>query len=218
MGFLDLFKKGKNIQSNQPEIVEEPFNIKYGINKNGKLQVEFYDKNAAFKQFYDTTRLIIDDKAVTLAGEEVQNCKVSWYGENDCCELNKQTGEFESPKAGNYKEVLAQIDLELLKNDKNYCYAVMKGLLDQKRVERYLETGLQEVPEQPCGNYIGGVRKTERGYGKFFSTDVGKVSHNSDLMKNKRQRQREAAKKAREAAIANRKAEIERLEEEIKGL
>lgn len=35
-------------------------------------------------------------------------------------------------------------------------------------MNQYLENGLQESPEHPCGKYIGGMRKTENGYNKFL--------------------------------------------------
>ena len=66
MGLLDMFKKKeKNVAQNM--IVEQPkspYTIKQRINSDGKLQIDFTDKNADFKQFYDTTRLIIEGKTV----------------------------------------------------------------------------------------------------------------------------------------------------------
>lgn len=52
-----------------------------------------------------------------------------------------------------YNEVLAQINVYLLQTDPNYCYIVIKELLDKKRVEGYLYRGLQKDAEQPCGMY-----------------------------------------------------------------
>ena len=58
MGFFDRFKKkeNNNIPTNQPEM--KPYDIKYSSGSNGTLQIDFYDRNADFKQFYDTTRLL----------------------------------------------------------------------------------------------------------------------------------------------------------------
>jgi len=91
----------------------------------------------------------------------------------------------------------------------------MKELLDKKRVERYLESGLQETPEHPCGEYIGGIRQTEKGYGKFFSIIVGEASHNSESMVNKRQKYREIIEERRQKAIEKKKAQIEKLKREL---
>ena len=103
----------------------------------------------------------------------------------------------------------------LLQTDENYCSVVMRKLLDQKRVIKYLEDGLQETPEQPCGKYIGGVKPTEKGYGKFFSLSVGRASHNSDLMINRRREYRESIEAKKQSEIANKKAQIQQLQSEI---
>lgn len=220
MGFFDKFKKDnkQNIEAvanNRPTVDQLPFDIKYSSTSNGNLQVEFYDKEADFKKFYDTTRLIIGRQPLDIEGHQVYNCAVSWYGHDDCKILNKETGKLDSMKAQAYRGVLAEIDLELLQNDLDYCNMVMNKLLDKQRVERYLETGLQEEPEQPCGKYIGGVEQTEKGYGKFFSTIVGQISHNSKLMVDRRQERRAMIEAKRQKDIADKKAQIERLQSEI---
>lgn len=218
MKFLDRLKKSnktniENVANNRQPIQQLPFDIKYDIDDNGNLQVEFYDKNADFKKFYDTTRLIVSKQPLDIKGHKVYNCAVSWYENSDCKMLNQETEQFDSLRALDYKGVLAEIDLDLLKEDKNYCNAVMKKLLDKQRVEKYLENGLQETPEKPCGKYIGGVRQTEKGYDKFFSTAVGQASHNSKLMRNRRQ-ERKAMIEVQKA-IADRKAKIKKLQSEI---
>lgn len=219
MGLLDKFrKKTENVQpeiNNKEEIDLKTFDIEYGTTTDGRLQVDFYDMQADFKQFYDTTRLIVSDNPLNLAGQEVYNCIVSWYGQNDCQMLDERTGKFESQRSRQYRGVLAQIDLNLLKSDSDYCNKVMKGLLNKKRVERYLEAGLEETPGQPCGKYIGGVRQTEKGYSKFFSPAVGKASHNSNLMIKRRQEHRARIEAAKQKAIDDKKAQIEKLQTEI---
>lgn len=191
------------------------FEIKYGITNDGRLQIDFYDMQADFKQFYDTTRLIVSDETLNLANQEVCNCMVSWYGRDDCQMLDETTGKFEIQSAKDYKDILAQIDINLLKSDSNYCNKVMKSLLNKKRVENYLEAGLEENPEHLCGNYVGGIRKNERGYEKFFSTEVGKASHRSDLMVNKRHKHKEELEAKMQRAIYDKKAQIEKLNKEI---
>lgn len=178
------------------------------------MQVDFYDKNAKVGQFYDTTRLVVDNRPIMLAGQEVRNCIVSWYSQDDAVFLDSEY-EGESLNARDYRGILAQIDPTLLQTDENYCSVVMRKLLDKKRVTKYLEEGLQETPEQPCGKYIGGVKLTEKGYGKFFSLPVGRVSHNSDLMINRRREHRENIEAKKQREIANKRAQIQQLQSEI---
>lgn len=220
MGFFDKFKKNDkqnigNVVNNRQSVKQLPFDIEYSTAPNGDLQVEFYDKASDFKKFYDTTRLIVGRQPLNMEGHRIYDCSVSWYGHSDCQMFDEKTGKFDSLRAQEYQRVLAEIDLELLKNDPDYCNMVMKGLLDKQRVERYLESGLQEMPKQPCGKYIGGVRRTEKGYGKFFSMIVGQASHNSELMINKRQQHKEMIEAKRQKAIADKKAQIEKLQSEL---
>ena len=183
-----------------------------------KLQVEFYDTKANFKKFYDITRLLINKKPLIMSGKEVYNCLVSWYGSEDCQMFNENSGKFESPRATEYRNILTQIDLNLLQNDPDYCKIVMQNLLNMERVEKYLDMGLEETPEHPCGKYIGGVMKFGNQYKKFFSETIGKASHNSETMINKRKRHRERIEYAKKMAIERKKAEIAKLQTEIDDL
>ena len=219
MGLFDIFKsifkrnKEPKVENKQQE-EQLPFDIEFTQISNGNLQVEYFDKNANFAKTYDTTRLIIGRQPIIMEGHQVYNCAVSWYKEGDG-KFFDENGQLYNVDAQEYKEVLAEIDLNLLQRDPNYCNMVMKGLLEKQRVERYLESGLQETPEQPCGKYIGGIRQTEKGYGKFFSTIVGQASHNSGLMVNRRRESREMNEMKRQQKIADRKAQIEKLQSEI---
>ena len=216
MGLLDKLKKKNNLQPENQ--IKKDYDIQYGITRDGRLQVDFYDMQADFKQFYDTTRLILSQRPLNLAGKEVYNCLVSWYGQNDCSMLNERTGEFEILNAVEYRGVLAQIDLQLLKSDPEYCKKVMKSLLDKQRVEKYLQAGLEEMPERPCGKYIGGVMKTEKGYRKFFSQEVGKASHYSNLMINRRKEYKENLEIKKQKEIKRREDKIKTLQEEINNM
>lgn len=220
MGFFDRFKKNdkqniENAVNNRQLVAQLPFDVEYSTLSNGNLQVVFYGKDLDFKKFYDTTRLIVGKQPLNIEGHQVYNCAVSWYGRSDCQMFDEKTGKFDSLRAQEYRGVLAEIDLELLQSDPNYCKILMEGLLDKQRVERYLESGLKETPEQPCGKYIGGIRQTEKGYGKFFSTIVGRASHNSELMVNRRQEHREMLERQKQKAIADKKAQIEKLQNEL---
>lgn len=216
MGLFDRFKKKeKGLKINN--IInenEKSYEIEYGTTRDGRLQVDFYDKSAKVGQLYDTTRLVVDNRPLILANQEVRNCIVSWYSQDDAIFADPEY-EGESLNARDYRGILAQIDPMLLQTDENYCSVVMRKLLDQKRVIKYLEDGLQETPEQPCGKYIGGVKPTEKGYGKFFSLSVGRASHNSDLMINRRREYRESIEAKKQSGIANKKAQIQQLQSEI---
>ena len=277
MGLFDIFKK----KEKEPEIqnglneAQKSYEIEYKTTRDGRLQIDFYDKGTKFSQFYDTTRLVVDNRPIMLAGQEVRNCIVSWYSQDDAVFLDSEyegeslnardyrgilaqidptllqtdenycsvvmrklldkkrvtkyleeglqetpeqpCGKYigESLNARDYRGILAQIDPTLLQTDENYCSVVMRKLLDKKRVTKYLEEGLQETPEQPCGKYIGGVKLTEKGYGKFFSLPVGRASHNSDLMINRRREHRENIEAKKQREIADKKAQIQQLQSEI---
>ena len=218
MGLLDIFKNNKNQNAERVDNYtqnELPFDIRFNQIPNGNMQVELFNKNSNYDKFYDTTRLIIDRVPLNIEGHQVYNCAVSWYGHDDCQMLNEKTRQLDSLRAQEYRGVLIELDLELLQTDPNYCNVLMNGLLDKERVERYLEKGLEETPDLPCGKYIGGVSKTEKGYGKFFSRDVGMSSHYSDLMVNRRRRKIEENERQRQAEIESKKNQIKKLQSEI---
>ena len=220
MGLLDVFKKKHNVE-NIGENIERPqeqiqHQAEYGRTQDGRLSVDFYDETAKFGQLYDTTRLIVNERPLSLGERAVYNCMVSWYGHDDCSYLDNSGREM--GRKANYRGVLAEIDLNLIKRDPTYCEWVMKGLLDKKRVEKYLDTGLIENPETPCGKYIGGVRPTEQGYEKFFSGSAGKASHNSELMVNRRLEHRQKQETKRQQAILDKQAQIVKLQNEVDDL
>ncbi len=218
MGFFDKFKKNnKSVEKeiNNKQSTELPVNVQFIQLPNNILQVEFYDSNAKLKEFYDTTRLMIDTNPRSMAGHTVYDCAVSWYGQDDCQTLNNLTQKFDSLRSREYQRILAEINLDLLQSDSSYCNMVMKSLLDKERVEKYIAMGLQETPEQPCGKYIGGIKQTEKGYRKFFAVAVGQSSHNSEQMVSKRQEYRAEIEAQRQAKIAEKKAQIEKLQSEI---
>lgn len=219
MGFLDIFKKKEN-NVQKPNIrlqmEQKPFDIKLRATNDGRLQVDFYDRESEFKNFYDTTRLIVSGIPLNIGGKDVYNCMVSWYGESDCqMMIDKATKEMSSLRAIDYREVLAEIDLDLLQTDTKYCEKLMKGLLNKSRVESYLENGLQEMPQRPCGQYIGGLRQTEDGYKKIFDAYIGRKSHNSSQMVEKRRERRKQIEDIKRRQIDDKKAQIRKLQAEL---
>ena len=221
MGFFDKFKRKeqKNQQTQRPQSQQSklPFDVQFSMTQDGRLLVDFYDKHAEFKQFYDTTRLVANLKPFDLGGRSVHNCLVSWYGKGDAIYFDNNGAPF--GRYSDYTDILAEIDLDLLRSDPYYCCMVMKDLLSKQRVEGYINRGLQENPKMPCGKYIGGVMKTsENEYKKFFSVETGEASHNSVFMKVRRQKAREAEEKIRQKTIDYKEAQIKRLQEELDGM
>ena len=218
MGLFDRFKKNKKTENIIQQEKSSPDKITFKMRNDGCLQVEFYDEGAEFKKFYDTTRLLINEEPVVMAGHAVYKGSVSWYGREHGLMLNETTGKIENISAIQYRDILTEINLGLLQSDPEYTEMVMKDLLDKGRIERYLENGLREVPEHPCGKYIGGVKQTEEGYRKYFSDEVGRESHYSDVMKKKREKYRETKRKAMEEQRRAKENEIAKIQNEIDGL
>ena len=218
MGLFDRFKKNKKVENTVQQEKKSPEKITFEMRKDGYLQVEFYDEDAEFKKFYDTTRLLINEEPVVMAGHTVYNGSVSWYGREHGLMLNEATGKIENISQVQYRDILTEINLGLLQSDPEYAEMVMKDLLDKGRIERYLENGLREVPEHPCGKYIGGVKQTEDGYRKYFSDEVGRESHYSAGMKKKREEFREIKRRAMEEQRRAKVNELNKLQNEIDSL
>ena len=213
MGLFNKFKKEKNENIQEKQTL--PCQLASSITADGKLQLDFYDARADFKQFYDTTRLILN-KQVQVNNTILTEAFISYYSDNDAVVLNNDGQEF--GRRVQYKKILMDVDTNLLQRDNNYCDYVMKALLNEKRVNEYLERGLQENSEQPCGNYVGGVRTTDNGYKKVFDPVVGKMVHESLEMKQKREKNRARQEQIKQEGIDRRKAEIERLQQEIEDM
>lgn len=163
-----------------------PYSISYSTTKDGKLQVDFIDySKKPFDQFYDTTRLIVDanNPLINRDYTALYDCAVSHYGQDDAVYLD---GNKEFGRKNQYKDVQAEFNLALLQTDPTYCAFVMKALLNEKRLDKYLNDGLKNNPKIPCGNYVGAVLWTEQGYKKFFREDDGISSHFSEKMISKR--------------------------------
>lgn len=228
MGLLDRFKKNK--QKEMPTAEKSamemknvrPYEIRYQRMKNGNLQIDYLEKRVDPNKFYDTTRFIVDPRPLDMSGHQIYNGAVSWYGDDDCKMLDEKTGQLDSLRATAYRGVLTEIDIRQLQTNPEYCSAVMTRLLDQKRVIEYLNDGLSEKPKKaPCGKYVGGIRENpeEPGkYQKFFSPDVGMVSHYSNLMVGRRQEIKDYNQRKRQEELRNKRAMRERLDNEIKAM
>lgn len=170
--------------------------------KTANFQIEFYDPNSKFGQFYNTTRLIVNSNGYTMGNSTVNDCLISWYNQDDAimvgCESSRDM----------YERIVASLDIDkMMMIDEEYCIFAMRQLLNQRRVMDYLNRGKSdETQEHPCGNYVGGVTVDEEGkLIKRFDCQAGKECHNSPYMQQVRSQER--AK--REQAKARRKAELE---------
>lgn len=196
MGLLDLFRKKKTKQASQNmsdtnQYQEKVPDIKYSYTKEGILIIDFYDDEPSVSQTYDSTRLAINPTALQIENKDVYNCIVSWYYD-DSCYAPAECGS----RAVLDGQILAQIDLQLITIDPEYCYMVMKNLLNKNRVTGFFEDGLKENPIRPCGNYIGGIIEDEEtgDYVEAFSNEVGIAVHNSPKMVKRRKRYSEQLK------------------------
>lgn len=218
MKFLNLFKMKNQINHAEPtNQIKRAYSIHMSHTKDGRLQIDFQDNKTDMKHFYDTTRLIVNDKPIQIGQYTIYDCDISWYGSTDATMLDKNGEEFS--RKTEYRSILAEIDIDKMQNDSNYCEFVMKSLLNQDRVQEYLERGLQDSPEIPCGRYVGGVKDNGDGtYNKYFSTGVGLISHSSPKMVHQRNEYKRMQEAKKDRQISERQAEIKRLQNEIDSL
>ena len=187
------------------------------------LQIDFIEANPNFAQFYDTTRLIVQNRCMDFPDKNIYDCLVSWYGQQDAIMLDSESGELIEGRRNNYTHVLAQIDLNLLQTDPDYLKKVMLALLNESRVNRYMNAGMK-TPEEIakaqadgnksidlCGRYIGGIAGKERNYQKFFDVAVGKKAHNLPDIVRARQELRQYREMSTKREIESKQAEINKL-------
>lgn len=205
MKLFDIFKKRNENIINEDNLYNDAKipNIDYATTREDKLQIDFYEEDVKLGQTYDTTRLVVDeDEPIYISDEKLYNCYVLWYMQNDNSKYLNPDNEDEKIYSKYYQNVLMQFDIDLLQTDEDYCKFVMKNLLDKKRVTKYLEAGMQEKPEVPCGNYIGGA-KQENGYSEFFLEKIGEEVHNSRFMQKRRKEHNEIIQKREQKNIQN---------------
>lgn len=215
MGLLDIFKKKeKTIPQSQPQN-KSPYNIKQSyINQGRYLLTDVCEARPKVGQFYDTTRVIVDRIPETINNKQLYKCLVSWYRQGDVEIIGNEFSD--SVRKGQFREVLADIDPNLLATDPRYCETIVIGLLNESRVERYLQAGLEEKPQQlPCGKYVGGIRQGPKGYEKIFDVGVGKTCHNSQDMVNKRTEYKQHRQSTLDARRARLEAQMQQLQGEL---
>ena len=218
MGILDniknIFKK-ENKDIRKTEIIDEEKQPRNKITtKNGIVEVECFEPVADSRK-NDTTVVYINPTPYTVERSTLYNCKVAWTKDS----YTVMFDEDEYYVLG-YKDVLASIDLYKLQTDEEYRREFVRQAMGEEHVKKYLNMGLEESPEVPCGNYIGGIRKKEDGrYRKFLDPRIGAAVHNSKSMVNKRNEYRQNQKRQSQirARNAERRKEIARLQQEIEG-
>lgn len=222
MGLFSRFKnkdKKDTSQRYQPQNMESkrlPYEVTTEYTPEGYLQVEVCEDHPNNGQFYDVTRLIIQGAPMTMTSNRIPvlNCLVSHYGHSDCIMIGKNGIEY--GRRGDYSHVLAEFDVNLLLRDKTYAYNVLVGLLNKRRIDRYLNDGMKDNPEIPCGIYVGGIDPSSRR--KYFRPEVGKESHYSPQMQNRRARAREAAIRRMRDEYRENEAKIAELQRRNRGL
>lgn len=193
------------VQDQKPEFYQ---NISYSRTEDGRLQIEFFNPNAQYRDFYDTTRLRINGRTDIGLEVPVYSCDVSYYSVEDAMAIAPNGKDISRKER--YSKILAQFDYNQLR-DPSYAEFLLKNLLNEKRVKQYLNRGMQDNPDIKCGNYVGGIGSTENGLRKIFNHYIGNMVHNLPYMAN--------ARKARNERIdAEREAKRKRLEEQLSAL
>lgn len=223
MGFFDIFKKKKEEKQEKPNYVSNalPFKREDKVKINGDLEsgitFDYYLSEPGFKRFYDTVCLQIPDTqpVFNIFGTKVYNALVSWYGEDDAVPVNIP-GLYHSLRRRDTRSIQLGLDFSKL-SDSKYLKTLFYLLLDQDRVEKYLENGLQENPEVPCGNYIGQLCYIpERGiYKKQFDPYIGDFSHNSTPQVERRRQHKLKLEERKRNAIKEKQEQIAKLQQEI---
>lgn len=218
MGFFDAFKrqpKKKEINTEKVNQAEPMYTMKQS--PEGRIQIDYSTPEKAFKEFYDTTRIIIDNKPININGKFLTQALVSWYGSDDCIRIDKETNR-ELSRRNDYKRILTQIDVNALLNNPKYSYAVMNNLLDQARVTRYLYRGLENHPSQACGNYIGSIAQRGGEYVKVFDAKIGEIVHDMPDMVERRKEFKRIQEYSIRKEIEKKQKEMENKQKEMEEL
>lgn len=198
MGFLDLFRKKtkKVTRYDVPEANDEAAHVLREITDDGKLQIDYMEK-PDFRKPYDSTRLVLETIPENINGNKVYTGKVSWYNQGDTIMFDNNDSRHRG------WTIRMEVEPTLLRTNDEYVRWVMVGLLNRSRVQSYIERGLIDNPDVPCGNYVGGIdAKPDESFGKIFDNFIGTYVHNMPAVRQARaqyqERKRiEIAKQAR---------------------
>ena len=227
MGLFSRKNKENNAQNVNDSNMSRSSNTDFVPKQQPELGLKFEFHN----NDVDTTHLIVKNRDMNFPDKHVYNCLVSWYkrctNDDYAVMLDPELGiTYDMSTSPHSESVLAELDINLLQTDRTYQLAVMKSLLNESRVNRYLDVGMMTYDEIAsaqadgndialCGRYIGGITKNDKGYTKFFNPLVGRIAHNLPGMIQERRKAREDKRNARNAEIARRRSEIARDENRI---
>ncbi len=176
--------------------------IRRSISPEGYTQIDFGVSNGGQNSY--CTRLVLEPRPERINYHKVYTGKVSWYNTLDTMYFDK--GNMRDPRNRGPK-IRLSVDPDLLQTDNEYTEIVMGDLLSKNRVTSYMNRGLTENPDIPCGNYVGGVRVLRNGrYDKFFDSKTGYYVHN--LPEIARYRAGYQEKGRRNQAISRRKRQL----------
>ncbi len=141
----------------------------YAILSNGKLELTFLNGKQC-------TKLIIDPYHRTDLGdkyEHLYNCVFLSYDHDDT-----QRFKDEIPLTAYQKDIVLDIDPNLILHDPIFFTFFMKIVISLKRVEKYIANGCEKNPEIPSGNYLGGAVYDNKGrLQKRFDPYIGSLIH-----------------------------------------
>lgn len=145
MVFFDIFKKKKEISEQRNTYYEPPERqdrVKIDGDLESGITFDYYISDYNFRKFYDTVCLQISDTQpiFDIFGTKVYNALVSWYGEDDNIPL-KMPAPRCSLRRKDTKSIQLGLDFSKL-SDSEYLKALFRLLLNQNRVEQYLDNGL----------------------------------------------------------------------------
>lgn len=220
MVFFDMFKKKKDATQERSTYFD-PSKRRDKVKIDGDLEsgitFDYYLSEPSFKRFYDTVCLQIPDTQpiFDIFGTKVYNALVSWYGSNDAVPINIP-GLHHSLRRRDTKSIQLGLDFSKL-SDSKYLKTLFNLLLDQNRVEQYLNNGLQENPKVPCGNYIGQLCYIpEEGiYKKQFDMHIGEISHKSTPQVERRKQHQLKLEERKLNSIKEKQDQIAKLQQEI---
>lgn len=187
MGFLDLFRKKtqKVTRYDDPEADNEAAHVLREITDDGKLQIDYMEK-PDFRKPYDSTRLVLETIPENINGYKVYTGKVSWYNQGDTIMFDNNDSRHRG------WTVRMEVEPTLLRTNDEYVSWVMVELLNRSRVQSYIEKGLIDNPDVPCGNYVGGIdAKPDGSFGKIFDNFIGTYVHNMPAVRQTREQYQE---------------------------
>lgn len=152
--------------------------------ENNRIEIGHRDNTKTIKP---DTRLLINKTALNVNGEELYRCIISWYSaDSDLCYFNNKGGNYDY-KTRKY-DILVQMDVFELFNNKEYFKSFMESLLKEERVMDILYEDEKENPERKSGSYIGKILKVEGKYENIFNKEIGEACYNLEENVQRRER------------------------------